>query len=74
MIMEFLRNNYIYFVIVIVFIILALIGYMVDKAKTNKIKKQIEEDKKSAQLNIPVANANFAQQHDMNVQTNNDNK
>lgn len=54
---EFLTENFIYIVIIVAFIILVLIGYMVDKSKTSKIQKEIEEKKESEQLNIPIANA-----------------
>ena len=57
---EFLTNNFIYIVLVVGFIILILIGYMVDKAKTNKLKKEYEDEakEKNEQLNIPISNVN----------------
>ncbi len=54
---DFLMNNFIYFAITVGFIILIIIGYMIDKTKTNKIKKEYEEKKKNEQLNIPITNA-----------------
>ena len=52
--MNFLIENYIYFAFVAVLLILALIGYIVDTTKTNKLKKEyakIEAEKSD----IPLA-------------------
>jgi hypothetical protein len=52
-VMEFLINNYIYFVFVAAFLILALIGYIVDTAKTEKLKTELS--KKEQSIDIPLA-------------------
>lgn len=54
---EFLMNNFIYFAIAIAFIILALIGYMLDKVKTNKIKNEYDKKMEEQHLSIPISNA-----------------
>jgi len=55
-IMEFLMKYYLYFLAVLVLLILALVGYLVDTTKTNKLKrefnKQYEEDNA---LEIPIS-------------------
>ena len=69
---DFFKNNYIYFVILLMFIVLVLIGYIVDKIKTNKLKKELEDEKKNGQLNIPVTDASFPKQNGNNSQSSND--
>jgi len=55
-IMEFLMKYYVYFLAVLVLLILALVGYLVDTTKTNRLKrefnKQYEEDNA---LEIPIS-------------------
>ncbi len=71
---EFLTNNFIYIIIVVAFIILVLIGYMVDKSKTNKMQKEIEQKKGSEQLNIPISNAQSVNTTRINSQINENNQ
>ena len=61
---EFLKANYVYFVFVAGFLVLALIGYIVDSSNTEKRKR--EENKKSDEeefaLNIPeIGNAKIGE-------------
>lgn len=71
---EFLTNNFIYIIIVVAFIILVLIGYMVDKSKTNKMQKETEQKKGSEQLNIPISNAQSVNTTRINSQINENNQ
>ena len=52
--MNFLIENYIYFAFVAVLLILALIGYIVDTTKTNKLKKEYAKTQEE-KSDIPLA-------------------
>ena len=52
---NFLIDNYIYFVFVAILLVLALIGYIVDSTKTQKLKKEFAK-KEEEKADIPVAN------------------
>ena len=51
---KFLIDNYIYFVFVAILLILALVGYIIDSAKTEKLKKEFSEKEKET-MDIPLA-------------------
>ena len=51
--LEFLKNNYIYFVFVAVILIFALIGYIVDSSKSGKRKEKTDKDVEAFMQNIP---------------------
>lgn len=53
--MDFLLDNYIYFLFVAVILVLALIGYIVDSTKTAKLKKELTKVDKE-ETDIPVLN------------------
>lgn len=52
-----LLDNYIYIAIVAGFLILALLGYIIDTTKTEKLKKEFSKEKDEV-ANIPVAQIN----------------
>lgn len=52
---NFLLDNYIYFVFVAILLVLALVGYIVDTAKTEKLKKEYSK-KEEETIDIPIAN------------------
>lgn len=53
---NFLMENYIYVVFVVVLLILALIGYIVDTAKTTKLKKDLTKEEDTKTSEIPLVN------------------
>ncbi len=70
---EFIANNFTYVLLSAVFIILILIGYMVDKARINKVKSEYEKKAEASQLNIPISNAIDTNTNDI-VSVNNETK
>lgn len=55
-IIQFLMDNYIYFAIGAAVLVLALIGYAIDSAKTRKLKREMTEQKdENSVLDIPLA-------------------
>jgi hypothetical protein len=57
-ILNFMLNNYIYFVIVAIIFVLTLIGYFVDEFRQKSIRKQIEREKIDNENSISIANFN----------------
>lgn len=63
--LNFIRDNFMIIVFVIVILILALLGYIIDTSKTNKLKKELtgksEEDNKidipEMQINAKIGDA-----------------
>jgi len=53
----FLLDNYIYIAIVAGFLILALLGYIIDMTKTERLKRKYSQEKEAV-ANIPVAVVN----------------
>ena len=72
---DFLVDNYIYFVFVAVLLILALIGYVVDSAKEKNGKTKQMEDKEDDVIEIPIAalDSNVTLGSTVNQQVNKDN-
>lgn len=51
---DFLVDNYVYFIFVAILLVLALIGYIVDNKRTDKVRKELSLDKNDeVELNIP---------------------
>ncbi len=57
LLIDFLIKNYIYFVFVAIILVLALIGYIVDSARTEKLKKEYSK-KEEEMADIPLATFN----------------
>ena len=55
-ILEFLANNYIWFLVISLILIFALIGYLVDTKQDERFSKKIEIDKElEARMNVAQA-------------------
>ena len=73
-IINFLIENYIYFVFVAVLLILALIGYIVDNKRTDKVRKELSIGEEEKPLDIPeMENVKLAETINQNNQVNLDN-
>ena len=54
---KFLTDNFIYFAFAIILLILALVGYIVDASRTEKLKKEMANNIQNENvLDIPIAN------------------
>ena len=73
-IINFLIENYIYFVFVAVLLILALIGYIVDNKRTDKVRKELSIGEEEKPLDIPeMENVKLAETINQNNHVNLDN-
>lgn len=52
---NFLVENYIYFVFIAILLILAFVGYIVDNSKTAKLKKELTGKSDDDVIEIPIA-------------------
>lgn len=53
---RFLTDNFIYFAFVVILLILALVGYIVDASRTEKLKKEMANNvQNESVLDIPIA-------------------
>lgn len=68
MFLEFIKHNFVYIIFVIILLILALVGYIIDTSKTNKLKKELtgksEEDES---IDIPLMDAKLNETISMNT-------
>lgn len=53
---NFLLDNFMILVFICVILILALIGYIVDTTKTNRLKNELKNDDDKDSLAVPLAN------------------
>ncbi|HBA37676.1 MAG TPA: hypothetical protein DCY94_03050 [Firmicutes bacterium] len=56
LLIDFLLENFIYVVFISILLVLALIGYIADKTKTQKLRKELTKEEDSSTMNIPLAN------------------
>lgn len=52
---DFLLDNFVYVIFVIILLILALIGYIADKTKTNRLRKELTSTSQEDSADIPIA-------------------
>lgn len=61
LLIDFLLENFIYVIFISIILVFALIGYITDKTKTNKLKKELtNEDNAEDNKDIPLANIDKA--------------
>ena len=58
MFLDFIKHNFVYIAFIIVLLVLALVGYIIDTSKTNKLKKELTgKNDEDVNIDIPLMDA-----------------
>lgn len=58
MFLDFIKHNFVYIAFIIILLVLALVGYIIDTSKTNKLKRELTgKNDEDVNIDIPLMDA-----------------